>query len=215
MTPGPAAEPKTIRVSHRELAICLANPGVWAAQRLAGAKGFRRRPGYNAYLKYAMKRLDQGDTLAEASLYFMQATGKLVNAGKKEQRLAWLASYDQWKQNAGMMGYDWFARPLLVAGNVELGGQVDRVDFLQGEVSYRGILLSEESPPPGWRDEAAYPLLQYGLANRYGRPAEEFGVGVQRLDGSDPEVTVYSAKELEAAVRAFRRLARKISQLIA
>lgn len=214
MTARPKAEPKTIRVSHRELAACLANPRAWAAQRQSGAKGFRPRPGYNAYLKYAMRRLDRGGTLALASSYFMDATRKLVNRTKKDERLAWLASYDHWKGSAGIVGCDWFARPMLAVGNVVLGGQVDRVDFLQGDVSYRGILLSEGGPSTGWRDEPAYPLLQYGLATRYGRPVEEFGVGVQRLDGSEPEVTVYSRKEMEAAVTAFQRLARRISQYI-
>ena len=214
MTPPPRVEPKTIRVSHRELATCLANPRAWAAQRRLGTKGFTPLPGYNAYLKYAMKRLDGGDTLAAASAYFMTVTGKLINSEKKNERIAWLASYDQWKKTAGMVGCDWFARPLLAAGNIELGGQVDRVDFLQGQVSYRGILLREENPTAGWRNEPAYPLLQYGLATRYGRPVEEFGVGIQRLDASDLEVTVYSPEELEAAVKAFQRLAKRISQLI-
>jgi hypothetical protein len=212
LTARRTVELKTIRLSHRELAVCLANPRRWAAQRQSGAKGFVARPGYNAYLKYAMRRLDQGQTLAGASSYFMDATGRLVNSGKKDERLAWLASYHHWRKSAGIVGSDWFARPLVAVGNVVLGGQVDRVDFLQGDVSYRGILLSESGPSPGWRDELAYPLLQYGLATRYGRPVEEFGVGLQRLDGSQPEVTVYSPKELEAAVTAFQRLAKRISQ---
>lgn len=207
-----AAEPKAIRISHRDLRNCLANPREWVAARQSGAKGFTARLGYNSYLKYAMRRLDRGDALAVASSYFREATGKLVNRAKKDERLEWLASYARWRQSAGIVGCDWFARPLLVVGNVVLGGQVDRVDFLQGEVGYRGLLLSEPGAPAGWRDEPTYPLLQYGLAARYGRPAEEFGIGLQRLDGSEPEVTVYSRKEMEAAVAVFQRLAKRISQ---
>jgi hypothetical protein len=206
--------PKRIRVSHRELGVCLANPRAWVAERQAGGKRFTPGPGYNAYLKYAMKRLDQGATLVEASAYFVNATNRLVNAQKKEQRLAWLRRYDSWRRSSGIIGSDWLARPLLVSGNVELGGQVDRIDFLQSEMSYRGILLREDEPEGTWRDEAVYPLLQYGLANRYGRPMEEFGIGIQKLDGSAPDVMVYSAEEMEQAVEAFRRLAKRISQLM-
>lgn len=141
----------------------------------------------------------------------MDASRKLVNRTRKDERLAWLASYDRWKRGAGLVGCDWFARPLLAEGNVVLAGQVDRVDFLQGEVFYRGILLREGGELAGWRDEPAFPLLQYGLASRYGRPAEEFGVGVQCLDGSEPQVAVYSRKEIETALAMFQLLAKRLS----
>jgi hypothetical protein len=161
-----------------------------------------------------MMRLDRGDTVAEASAHFVRATSKLRDAKKKERRRIWLARYDAWRTGAAMIGSDWRARPLLLIGNVELGGQVDRVDFLQGTMPYRGILLSEDQPPEGWRDEPQYPLLQLGLANRYGRPVDEFGIGIQKLDGSEPEVTIYSSGEIERAAGEFRRLARRISQLM-
>jgi hypothetical protein len=77
---------------------------------------------------------------------------------------------------------------------------VDRVDFLQGEVSYRAILPSESAPGKGG---GTSPLLQYGIAARCGRLSEEFGVGVQRRDASEPEVTAYSQEELEAALARF------------
>jgi hypothetical protein len=207
-----AVEPKLMRISHRDLRACLANPREWVKQRQSGAKSFTGRPGYNSYLKYAMRRMDRGDALAAASSYFTEATRKLVNRAKKDERLAWLAGYEQWRRSAGVLEADWFARPLLAVGNVALGGRVDRVDFLQGEVAYRGLLLGEAGPPAGWQEEPVYPLLQFGLAARYGRPANEFGVGFQRLEGGDPEVNVYSRSEMRAAVAVFERLAKRISQ---
>jgi hypothetical protein len=79
---------------------------------------------------------------------------------------------------------------------------------------YRGILLDEYDAPAAWRDELRYPLLQLGLAKRYGRPVEEFGIGLQKLDGSDPEATVYSSDDIDWAMAELRRLAKRISQLM-
>ena len=55
------------------------------------------------------------------------------------------------------------------------------------------------------------PLIQRGLARLYGRPEDEFVIGIQELDASDLAVTSYSKTDIDHAEQIVQQLAEEVA----
>jgi hypothetical protein len=98
-------------------------------------------------------------------------------------------------------------------GLLPLGGSIDRIDvILNPEQQMQGFFLGRHSG--NWRRELRMPLVQHALATFLHWPLEEVAVGVQLIDGGEPEVQQYSGVEVSEALEEFGRLRRQGADIL-
>ena len=125
-----------------------------------------------------------------------------------------LAAYERWHRKSARTTTDtklylpeWNSGPLL------LGGYLDRIDVLLSPAqSMQGIFLGRHTGR--WREELRMPLAQHALSTFLCWPPDEVAVGVQLIDGSEPEVQHYSSFEVREALNEFAELQIRVAALL-
>jgi hypothetical protein len=199
-------------ISHREIAKCEANPQAWVRARKGDSTfyGF----GYNQVLVLGIYRFHRTGSASQARSYLQDLltrhSARLRTTAKAQDVLGRFDSYRQWMAGSQTAVAEHRVRlNAQMGGFLSIGGEISRVDVTGP--GYRGVILG--SFPSDWRDELRMPLIQLALALRYQRPAEQFSVGVQELDGSSLAMTSYSLQQIEAARAEFRALGSNVRQI--
>jgi hypothetical protein len=200
-----------VRLSHTELAGCLADPrGWWAMKRRATGA---RTLGYDQILKLGILRLhkEPGTTPEEARQYIstiLDRQPKLRDEPRKEDVLRRFGTYVEWYLDAGVIVGGIRIRIAVEASpSLTLSGEVSRVDVV--DEGYRGVLLGRHSAE--WKAEVRMPLLQSGLADALERPVGEVGIGVQNLDGGGLQSTRFGSRAIAQAQKRLRELAKTLA----
>jgi hypothetical protein len=201
-----------VRISHKELEECLRDPPSWVASKFNDAAG-GPRGGYDYCLREGIYFFHKTDDPAGARNYLERTLSnrKLASRLRVEGVLERLDAYVYWFHKSGVLMADHRCRLEFDLGSgMILGGVISRLDITSG--GYRSILLG--AIPPTWRREVRMPLIQRGMAKKYGRPEDEFEIAYQELDASDLQATSYSRVELDEAEERARRLAEGVNREI-
>jgi hypothetical protein len=199
-----------MRLSHTELAACLADPRGWLRMKRTATGA--RRLGYNQILKLGILRFHKegGVEPAAARQHIRAILGrqpKLRDEMRKKHLLRRFDEYVEWYREAGVIvGAVRIRVAVEVPASLTLCGEVSRVDVLS--VGYRGVLLGPHSAE--WIDELRMPLLQLGLATVLARPVAEVEIGVQGLDGGGLKATRFGTHDIARAQKRLRDLARTL-----
>jgi hypothetical protein len=201
-----------VRISHKELEECLRDPPSWVASKFNDSAG-GPRGGYDYCLREGIYYFHKTDDPAGTRNYLERTLSKrkLANRLRVEGVLERFDAYVYWFRKSGVLVADHRCQLEFDLGSgLILGGVISRLDITSG--GYRSILLG--AIPLTWRGEARMPLIQRGMAKKYGRPEDEFAIGYQELDASDLQTGSYSREELDEAEENARRLAEGINREI-
>lgn len=193
-------------ISHSQLAQCQSNTSEWVSNQVESTF---RRTSYKHCLREGICRFHRDRDVKAARQYIQERMGKhgLKNKIRIQESLVCFDAYAKWLQSERITIVG--SRVLLnlsLSQGLSLGGIIPRVDMIpQG---YRVILLDEI--PLRWEEELRMPLIQRGLARTYGRPEDDFVVGIQELDASDLAVVSYSKTEIDHAEQIAQQLAEKV-----
>jgi hypothetical protein len=201
-----------MRLSHTELAECLADPRGWLIKKrqTSGA----RTLGYDQILKLGILRFHkEGGVRPEDARQHIRAIlgrqPKLRDEVRKKELLRRFGEYVEWYLAAEVIVGAVRTRVAVeVSASLTLSGEVSRVDVVEG--GYRGILLGRHSAD--WKDELRMPLLQLGLGNALARPVAEVGIGVQNLDGGGLQSTRFDSYAIARAQKRLRDLAKTLAE---
>ena len=198
-----------MKISHRQLSECQINPTEWVSNEVNPASTFRR-PGYDFCLREGIYRFHRDGNVKEAREYTQKRiqSHKLNNKSRIQNTLMRFDAYMNWFKNETITTIA--SRILLnfsLGHGFTLGGIISRVDMIPK--GYRAILLEEI--PLRWEEELRMPLIQRSLARVYGRPEDEFVVGIQELDASDLAVTSYSETDIDHAEQIVQQLAEEVA----
>ena len=202
-----------MKISHRQLSECQGNPIEWVSNKVNPTSTFRR-PGYEFCLREGICRFHRDGDVKAAREYTqkMIQSHKLNNKSRIQNTLMRFDAYMNWFKKETITTID--SRIILdfsLGHGLTLGGIISRVDMTPK--GYRAILLEEI--PLQWEEELRMPLIQRGLALIYGRPEDEFVVGIQELDASDLAVTSYSKTDIDHAEQIGQQLAEEVAKEIA
>ena len=202
-----------MKISHRQLSECQGNPTEWVSNKVNPTSTFRR-PGYEFCLREGICRFHRDGDVKAAREYTQKRiqSHKLNNKSRIQNTLMRFDAYMNWFKNETITTID--SRIILdfsLGHGLTLGGIISRVDMTPK--GYRAILLEEI--PLQWEEELRMPLIQRGLALTYGRPEDEFVVGIQELDASDLAVTFYSKTDIDHAEQIGQQLAKEVAKEIA
>lgn len=195
------------RISHSQLAQCQDDPSEWVSNQV---KITFRRTSYKHCLREGICRFHRDRDAKAARQYTQERINKhgLKDKIRIQESLICFDAYVKWFQSERITIFG--SRVLLnlsLGHGLILGGIVPRVDMIPH--GYRAILLDEI--PLRWKEELRMPLIQRNLARTYGRPEDEFVVGIQELDASNLEVTSYSKTDIDHAEQIVQQLAEKVA----
>lgn len=197
-----------MRLSHTELAACLANPRSWLASRRKA--GGPRTLGYDQILKLGILRFHRagGSDPEQAREHIRALLERLTDKTRKENVLRRFGEYVDWFAGSGLVvGGVRIRIALEASASLTLSGEVSRVDVV--DVGYRGVLLGRHSAD--WKSEMRMPLLQLGLAEVLARPVQEVTIGVQDLDGGGLASTRFAERAIARAQVRLRGLAKTLA----
>jgi hypothetical protein len=201
-----------MRLSHTELAECVADPRGWLIKKRRTTGG--RTLGYEQILKLGILRFhkDGGVNPEDARQHIRAILGrqpKLRDEVRKKEVFRRFGEYVEWYFEAGVIvGAVRTRVSVEVSASLTLAGEVSRVDVV--DEGYRGVLLGRHSDD--WKAELRMPLLQLGLANALARPVAEVEIGVQNLDGGGLQSTRFESHAITRAQRRLRDLAKTLAE---
>jgi len=203
-----------MKIPHRELEIFRRNPRAWVARSLQ-APTFNGMKIWNENaLRMAVHWLHKGHTLAEATqklVFYARKDPDLAGRHKVMQRLV---AYERWYRRSGRTTtHSKFSLPAFDIGSLSLGGSIDRIDVVVSSAQpMQGIFLGPYTN--SWREELRRPLAQHAISTFLFWPPEEIAVGVQLIDGSEPEVQHYSSAEVSEAIQEFGQLRNQAADML-
>jgi hypothetical protein len=201
-----------MRLSHTELAECVADPRGWLIKKRRTTGG--RTLGYDQILKLGILRFHkEGGVNPEDARQHIRAIldrqPKLRDEVRKRELFRGFGEYVEWYSEAGVIvGAVRTRVSVEVSASLTLAGEVSRVDVV--DEGYRGVLLGRHSAD--WNAELRMPLLQLGLADALARPVEEVEIGVQNLDGGGLQSTRFESHAIARAQRRLRDLAKTLAE---
>lgn len=198
-----------MRISHLQLARCQSNLTEWVSNEVNQSEKFYRI-GYERCLREEIHRFHSHKDVKAARQHLRERflKHKLKNNSRIQETLTRLNAYMDWFQREGITTINSQVRLNFSLGHgLILGGLISRVDMTAK--GYRAILL--EAIPLRWEEELRMPLIQRSLAHTYGRPEDEFVVGIQELDASDLAVTSYSKIDIDRAEQIGQQLAEEVA----
>jgi hypothetical protein len=165
-------------------------------------------------LRMAVHWLHKGHTLKEATQKFEFYARNDPDLAGRHKAMQRLVAYERWHRRSGRNTTH--AKLYLQAwdlGPLPLGGYVDRIDVVVSAAQpMQGIFLGRHNER--WRGELRMPLAQHALSTFLCWPLEEVAVGVQLIDGSEPEVQHFSSIEVNDALEEFGQLRRQAAELL-
>lgn len=200
-----------MKISHKELEACRLSPKAWIAQKKEQSEsGSQPRFSYNQALNYAISELHKFNNLKQALTKLDSYLKKFKDLNRKESIRTRLVDYAEWLKTSGVIPVDSnvtinFPSP----GQWHLGGWVSRVDIVTS--GYSAVLFG--AIDPSWKDQLRMPLIQLGIAERYGRPASEIRVGFQDLEGNKTVNHRFAKAVLDDALVEFMRLGDRVRKL--
>lgn len=162
----------------------------------------------------AVHWLHKGHTLEEAAQkleFYARKDPDLAGRHKVMQRLV---AYERWHRRSGRTTtHTKLYLPMWDLGPLSLGGYVDRIDVVVSAVQpMHGVFLGRHAER--WRGELRMPLAQHALSTFLCWPLDDVAVGVQLIDGSEPEVQHYSSIEVSEALEEFAQLSSRVADML-
>lgn len=202
-----------MRISHRELEACAANPRRWVADRQGRAQfGW----SYDRVARASIYKFHRTSSQAEALEYFNQLLPRvrLKDGERAEASRTDLERYIRWSEVQRPLVADTCVRiELPLSAGVALGGEVSRIDVAIDENGYRAVIIG--AIPMDWTRELRMPLIQRAIARRCRRDEFDVRVGFQRLDGSGLHVVRFTERQIAAALERAETLAAQVAMLLA
>jgi hypothetical protein len=197
-----------MRISHKQLERCLANPRAWLSGRATGRPGMSYSYATQLAIYKFHKLNDNSASVAHLTRILQRA--KLNSARRGGDAEDNLRRYIQWFSDANPIVVSTKLRISLDIGSGWfLGGEISRIDIDIYSGFYTAVLL--ESNNDEWRSEARMPLLQLATSNKLQRLVTEVAIGVQDLDGTALRTYSFSRRQINAAMRNARALTARLS----
>lgn len=195
-----------MKIPHRELERFRRNPRAWVARSLQAPPFNGMRIRNELALRMAVHWLHKGHSLAEATQKLEFYSRKDLDVEGRHKVVQRLVAYERWHRRSGITTtHAKFTLPAWDAGPISLAGYVDRIDMqLNSAQPMQGIFLGRHSE--NWRGELRMPLAQHAISTFLCWPLAEVAMGVQFIDGTEPEIQHYSSAEISEAIEEFGQL---------
>ena len=203
-----------MKIPHRELEGFRRNPRAWVARSLQ-ARRFNGMLIWNeSALRMAVHWLHKGHTLEEAADKLAFYARKDPDREGRHKVMQRLIAYERWHRRSGRTTtHTKFYLPAWDLGPLPLGGYIDRIDVMVSSAKpMQGIFLGRHSER--WREELRMPLAQHAISTCLSWPPDEVAIGVQLIDGSEPEVQHYSIAEVSEALEEFEQLRSQAADML-
>jgi hypothetical protein len=166
--------------------------------------------GYDRVLRLSIFRFHHASGQA-ARDYMAQMIRRYAfkNAQRVHEIEASLERYIAWASAGGLRVADTNVNIACEIGFLELRGQISRVDVTA--TGYRAVVLGEV--PADWRSHLRMPLIQFAIAQMYGRQQDKTEVGFQNLDAGNLMTSLYTNQQIDRARRRFMALGRIVRRI--